>query len=154
MIAAEVSDLEKNLGTKSRDTESRRRKVIIISKGIDFPDQIIVATGKRKNGGVFVDIDIENFVDFSSGIFVLVTFKKSISYFRAELDERRGAVSTDVKCVKLAFALRGNSIFCLIETEKRVRNNMLLFWFVTEFEISESLYIFGNPNKSQIQFDD
>ena len=79
MIVIEMRDFEENLHIRFRNAKSIRSEIMIFDKGIDFSNEIIVISKKRKLYNIFVDVNIENFADFFSKTFLLIFVKKLFS---------------------------------------------------------------------------
>ena len=91
-----MRDFEENLHIKIRKAKSTRNEIIIFNKKIDFSNKIIDVSKKRKLYNVFVDINIENFINFFSKTFFLIFVKKLFSQFKIKFDKRNNAISVIV----------------------------------------------------------
>ena len=88
-----MRDFEKNLHIEIRNVKSARNEIMIFDKKIDFSNEIIDISKKRKLCDVFVDINIENFVNLFLNFFFLIFIKKLLSQFKIEFNEKNNAIS-------------------------------------------------------------
>ena len=96
MIIIEIRDLEKSLYARFRNAKSTRNKIIIFDEKIDFSNEIIDISKKKKLCDVLVDINIKNFVNLFLKIFFLIFIKKLLSQFRIKFDEKNNAINAIV----------------------------------------------------------
>ena len=74
-----MRDFEKILYAEIRNVKSTRNEIMIFNKKIDFSNEIIDASKKRKLCDIFIDINIENFINLFLKKFLLIFVKKLFS---------------------------------------------------------------------------
>ena len=88
-----MRDLEKNLHVEFRNAKLIRNEIMIFDKKIDFLNEIIDVSKKRKMCDILVDVNIENFVNLFLRIFFLIFIKKLLSQFKIKFDKKSNAIS-------------------------------------------------------------
>ena len=88
-----MRDLEKNLYVEFRNAKLIRNEIMIFDKKIDFLNEIIDVSKKRKMCDILVDVNIENFVNLFLRIFFLIFIKKLLSQFKIKFDKKSNAIS-------------------------------------------------------------
>ena len=74
-----MRDLKKSLYIEIRNAKSTQNKIMIFNKKIDFLNETIDVLKKRKLCDIFIDINIENFINLFLKTFFLIFIKKLFS---------------------------------------------------------------------------
>ena len=74
-----MRDLKKSLYIEIRNAKSTQNKIMIFDKKIDFLNETIDVLKKRKLCDIFIDINIENFINLFLKTFFLIFIKKLFS---------------------------------------------------------------------------
>ena len=84
-----MRDFEESLYVEIRNVKLIRNEIMLLDKRIDFLNEIIDITRKRKFYDVLIDINIENFINLFLKTFLLIIFKKSFSRFKIEFNGKK-----------------------------------------------------------------
>ena len=84
-----MRDFEESLYVEIRNVKLIRNEIMLLDKRIDFLNEIIDITRKRKFYDVLIDINIENFINLFLKTFLLIIFKKSFSLFKIEFNGKK-----------------------------------------------------------------
>ena len=91
-----MRDFEKNLHADIRNAKLTRNEIMIFDKKIDFLNEIIDISKKRKLCDVLIDVDIENFINLFLKTFLLIFVKKLFPQFKIEFDKKNNVINAIV----------------------------------------------------------
>ena len=91
-----MRDFEKNLHADIRNAKLTRNEIMIFDKKIDFLNEIIDISKKRKLCDVLIDVDIENFINLFLKTFLLIFVKKLFPQFKIEFDKKKNVINAIV----------------------------------------------------------